>query len=527
MLTMPSLLARTVAMHGRRTAVLDDDLRIDWSGFQDRVARAATVLNRLGLRPGQAWGILARNSFRQAELLQAGYQAGFLPVPVNFRLAPREIAFILQDAGCRLLVVEDHFAHMLDTPELEPWREHVLHLSAGPAEVTWPQYDAMLAEAPPSRPMDVSEDAPALLLYTGGTTGRPKGVALTHRNIAANALQIAAAFGSDPDHRYLHLAPMFHAAELVSNAFLVSGAAHAYVSGGDVVELLKVIRRQGITAAMLPPVMIIKAIQMIEADPGAYDLGSFRHLLFGSSPMPLEWIRRTLVTFGCADIWHGYGLTETSPIITLAKLDRSWLDSGHPNADRLSSAGQPVIGAEIRITDVNGMELPPGGVGEVLVRGPQVASGYLNLPDESAQAFENGWFKTGDVGRLDDEAYLTLLDRKKDMVITGGENVYTVEVETALCRHPKIQDAAVFGIPDEVFGEALFAAIVPHPGQRLDADEVIAHCRKFIGGYKVPRRIAVLDELPRSAVGKVQKDKLRRRFCPQEAIPETKKEDAS
>jgi acyl-CoA synthetase (AMP-forming)/AMP-acid ligase II len=271
---------------------------------------------------------------------------------------------------------------------------------------------------------------------------------------------------------------------------------------------LDAIQRHRVTIASLGPTMIIRMLQDEAFDD--YDISSLRLVSYGTSPMAVEWIRRAMDRFEGVGLHQCYGLTETSPILSiLDEADhRHALESG--DYSRLSSAGRPLACVELRIVDGDGADAAPGEPGEILVRAPNVAKGYHNRPEENAAAFRDGWLHTGDIGRLDDESYLYMMERKKEMVITGGENVYPSEVEAALYQHDGVFEAAVIGVPDAKYGEALFAVIVPAPGRTLSAEEIIAHCRGRIGGYKIPRRMAFVDALPKSTMGKVLKGELRR-----------------
>ncbi|MFQ5534328.1 MAG: class I adenylate-forming enzyme family protein [Sphingomonadales bacterium] len=518
MLTLSSALVRAVNLFGARTAIVDDEGTCNWREFVDRVARAATVLQDLGVRRGDRFAILSRNTFRHAELMHAGYWMGAIPVPVNIRLAAPEIRYILDDAECKMLAVEDELWRQAQAAELTPWRNRRLHVSARDAsntggEADSPNYEALLANASPAPRHDCAEDDDAVLLYTGGTTGRSKGVRLSHKNVIANGMQMAVAFEARADDIFLHIPPMFHSADLLGTAFTLVGGAHAYLPQFSGQATLAAIERHGVTVSMLAPTMIIMTLQ--EDNIGDFDLSSFRTLFYGSSPMAVEWIRSAMEAFPGAGVQQGYGLTETSPILTTLDPDvhRRALASG--DYDILKAAGRPLIGVDLCIIDEDGNEVPVGEVGEVVIRGPNVTKGYLNRPDDNARAFRDGWFHTGDVGRVDGEGYLYLMDRKKDMIITGGENVYSSEVEAVLYQHDNVFEAAVVGVPDERYGEALFAVIVPAPGTTLTEEEIIEHCRGRIGGYKIPRRMAFVKELPKSALGKILKTELRRIYSEQ------------
>ena len=508
MLTMVSALDRARRLYGERPAIIDREGTFSWRQFTDRVARAASALQQLGVARGDRYGIICRNTFRHAELIHAGYWMGAIPVPVNYRLAPPEIAFILDDAGCTVVAVEDVFTKLLATDDLAPWRDRAMYIAAEPADVEWPQYETLLAAASPAPAHEGDEEDDAIVLYTGGTTGRSKGVRLSHRNVFSNGTQVAPAMRVRSDDVYLHVAPMFHSADLLGTAFTHLGAAHAYLPQFSGQALLQAMQDYRVTMVMLAPTMIIMALQ--EPDIDRYDLSHFRLLFYGSSPMAVEWTRRAMESFSGAEVQQGYGLTETSPILTTLDMEehREALATGQ--FERLKSVGRAVIGIDLRIVDDDGNEVPVGEAGEVVVRGPNVAKGYLNRPEEDRQAFRGGWFHTGDVAKVDAEGYIYLLDRKKDMIITGGENVYSSEVEAALYQHPDVHEAAVVGVPDDKYGEALFAVIVPVPGASVSEDDIIDHCRERIGGYKIPRRMAFVDEMPKSAMGKILKTELRR-----------------
>jgi len=474
------------------------------------VARAAGVLRSLGITRGARYGILCRNSFRNNELMHAGYWMGAVPVPVNYRLAPPEISYVLQNSACRLLIVEDFFAELLEAGELAPWAGNVLLVAATKLDCPWPQYEPLLADAAPLPAHDSTEDEEALLLYTGGTTGRPKGVRLSHRNVVSNGFQVGFEFHARADGVYLHAAPMFHSADLLATAYTMAGAAHVFLPKFSGRALLEAIQTHGVTSTMLTPTMIVMAMQ--EPDFEAYDRSSLRQLIYGSSPMAAERIQKMLARFKQVEIVQAYGLTETSPVLTLLHMAEHEKAVATGDHEILKSAGWQVPGVDIRIVDSEDREVAAGEPGEVLARGPNVTDGYLERPDAMKEAFRNGWFCTGDIGRLDPRGYLYLLDRKKDMIITGGEIVYSSEVEAVLYQSPKVHECAVIGVPDETYGEALLAAVVPAPGQKLTDKELIALCRGKIGGYKIPRRYVFLEELPKSAMDKILKVELRRTY---------------
>jgi len=504
MLALASNLSRTVQLFGDRIAVLDAQGRFTWKEFADRARRCAGLLGESGLRPGDRFAVISHNSYRNAELMHGGYWAGLVPVPVNYRLAPTEIAYILDNAECRLVVVDESFAALLTSDVLAPWADRVLLMQQA-------QYEARLAEAKLAPMHEADEKDDALLVYTGGTTGRAKGVRLTHRNIMINALQIGFVARPRADDLVLHVAPMFHSADLLNTPWVMAGAAHLYLAEFSGRAALQAIQEHRVTCSVLTPTMIVMLLQQPDFD--EYDLSSLRQVIYGSSPMAAEWILESLKRFPGVEFIQAYGLTETAPLLTMLEMAEHEMALHSGDHRVLQSVGRPLPGVDMRIVDRNDRELPPGEPGEVVVRAPNVAPGYLKQPAATAEAFRRGWFYTGDIGRMDARGYLYLLDRKKDLIITGGELVYSLEVESVLYKNPKVQECAVVGIPDDTYGEALLAAIVPTAGESPTPAELIEHCRGHIGGYKIPRRFVFVDKLPKSAVNKILKHELRRLYA--------------
>ncbi len=508
MITMTSALKRAVNLFGHRPAVVDTERNFTWTEHMERVAKGADALQKLGVGKGDRFGIIAANQFRYMEMLHAGYWAGAIPVPINHRLAPPEILHILEDADCKLLALGDGFLSHQDAKVLAPWRDKILYLGADSPDGDFARYEDVLAKASPAEPHDPEEEDLALLLYTGGTTGRSKGVQLSHKNIVSNGLQVAIAMKAQKEDVFLRIAPMFHAVDLLITGFTITGSACSFLPEFSGAAALKAIQDYKITTTMFAPTMIIMMLQ--EPDIQDYDLSSFRLLFYGSSPMAAEWVKKTIETFEGVEIQQGYGLTETSPILTILEPDDHAMAIETGQTGILRAAGRPVTGIEMKILNNDGNEMPVNEAGEVVVRGPNVTQGYLNRPDENEKAFNNGWFHTGDVGRIDENGVMYLMDRKKDMIVSGGENIYTSEVEAALYQHPDVHECAVVGVPDEQYGESLFAVIVPAPRKSLTDDDIMEHCKGLIGGYKIPRKMDFIEEMPKSAMGKILKTELRK-----------------
>ncbi len=506
MLTLPRVLQTTAEQFGANTAIVDEECRLTWSEFVGRISRAASLIREGGVSAGERFGIIGTNSFRQAELIHAGYWSGAVPVPINYRLAAVEISQILQDADCRLLAIDPQFEQLLQAAPLSNWRDRCLMFSAAQ------DYEDAIRQASQTKPIDALPGGEALVIYTGGTSGRPKGVPLTHANIVANATQINAVWPASDSDVALHVAPMFHSAELCFNPFTNAGAAHAYLPRFSPQALFQAIQDYAVTSVLLVPTMVLMCVESGVA--ANYDLSSLRRIIYGSSPMSAELIKRTREYLPGVELAQGYGLTETAPLICILDNAAHIAGATREGAERLSSCGRPLPEVELKIIAADGAEAVRGDSGEVTVRGPNVFAGYLNQPALSSTVLHDGWFHTGDVGRLDAAGYLYIMDRKKDMIITGGENVYSGEVEAALFQHPGVVEAAAIGIADEHYGETVCAVVVRRDGADLTEGALIEHCRQRIGAYKLPRKVIFIEEMPKSAMGKILKAELRRMFAP-------------
>ncbi len=500
MKTLGQVLQATIAHHRNRVAILDETQKLTWWEFGVQVSRAAGVLMSLGINKGERFGVLARNSYRVDELKWAGFSSGIIPVPVNWRLAPPEIQYILEDADCKIVFVEEEFLGNFNTAELGSWGGKVIRF---PEDYEQRKKQAQIMDA-----IRIDPDDDAILLYTGGTTGRSKGVRLSHMNLVSNAVGFGLEIQARSDDVYLHAAPMFHSADLLANPWFLLGGAHCYLPNFSPDGFLRAIENYKATAVVTVPAMLIAIVSY--PDFHAADVSSLRTLMYGAAPMALEWIRKVAAAFPHANFSNIYGLTETSPLLTVMDANefRTAIESGDSDGI-VRSIGKPNVLNDLKVVDLDGNEVTTNEVGELWARGPNIMKGYLNLPDKTSEVLVDGWFRTGDMGRIDEDGYVYLLDRLNDMIISGGENVYASEVEAALHTHPGVYEAAVIGVPDTRLGEALFAVVVPVPDTELTDEMLISHCRPLIGGYKIPRQYAFIDALPKSALGKILKTKLR------------------
>jgi long-chain acyl-CoA synthetase len=430
---------------------------------------------------------------------------------LNVRLAPAELEFILGDSGARLLLVDDAF---LDAGRELAARcdcvEHLVYAGAGEAPDGCLSF-AELSSGEGRRAAALDPDTLAGIFYTGGTTGLPKGAMLTHRNLVANAKHTLICLGYAEDESYLHAAPMFHLADGASTyAMTWVGGRHVIIPAFDPELWLRTMAAERVTRGLLVPTMINMVVNHPSA--GDHDLSSLRGMGYGASPMPEELLRRAMEVLPC-DWRQAYGMTEAAPIVTCltAEDHRRGAAGEEPFATRLRSAGRTVVGVEAEVRRADGSVADIGEPGEVYVRGPNVMPGYWNREAETAAALDDdGWYHSGDAAYMDDGGYFFIVDRVKDMIVSGGENVYCTEVENALYQHPAVLETAVFGVPDEQWGERVHAAVVLKDGATAGEDELVAHCRELIAGYKLPRSIDFHDEpLPKSGAGKLLKRELR------------------
>jgi long-chain acyl-CoA synthetase len=469
-----------------RHAVVCGNLRHTYGEFYSRCRRLAGGLRDLGLVPGDRVAVVSRNCHRYLELYMAVPAAGLVLVPLNRRLEDGEIRQALADSGTSLLFTERE--------GFEGTVKSVYSLPSG--------YERLLAEAEEAGFRDVDPGALAALGYTGGTTGGAKGVMLTHANLAANAGTWPAVHAFSERTRWALIAPMSHLAGTNAVLSTVShGGCHLVLPAFSAPEALDLIERERATATLVIPTMLALMTEEQLARPR--DVSSLVLLSHGGAPAAPATLRRAHEVFPRAGLMEIYGTTETSPNVTFLPAEETLLDS-----PVIRSCGRAASGVELAVVGADGRPVPPGTVGEVVVRGRLVTAGYWNRPEATAAAMADGWYHTGDLGRLDPDGYLYLLDRKKDVIVTGGENVYSAEVEEVLYRHPLVIEAAVFGVPDERWGEAVHAVV----STRVPAEpaEIIDHCRGHIAGFKLPKSIDVTTEpLPKSGAGKILKRALR------------------
>jgi long-chain acyl-CoA synthetase len=505
---------RAVQLHRHRLALVCGERAVDWGRFADRVSRLAGAFRARGVGMGDRVAMLANNSDRYVEFYFATLWAGGVIVPVNTRWSVNEIASSLDDAQPLLLLCDR--AHLAVARELMarcPSLKALL-LADCPDDVSdaesIPHWEALIRDTAPIADARRGGADLACLFYTGGTTGRAKGVMLSHANCMANSMMHIANLGLHEDAVHLHVSPMFHVAG-GARLFSVTaaGATHAVIEAFDPAEFFAAIERFRVTVTVVVPTVLNRLVD--HADLHRYDLSSLQLLSYGASPMPETLLKRALERLPGIDFLQSYGMTELSPVATML-MPRYHTFEG-PDAGFTRSAGQAVVNADVVIMDANDQPLPTGGIGEICVRGPMVMLGYWRQPEMTAQALRNGWMHTGDAGYIDARGFVFLVDRVKDMIVTGGENVYSAEVENVIYQHPAVHECAVIGVPSDAWGEAVHAIVVTKPGVVAEPEEIIAFCRERIAHYKTPKSCEVrAEELPKSGAGKILKTELRKPF---------------
>jgi long-chain acyl-CoA synthetase len=512
-MTVNYCLRRAKSFFGRNLAIHFEDRETTYEQFYRLVEDSARKLANLGAGKGDRVALLMLNSPEYLELYYSTAMAGAVIVPLNTRWHVNEIIYTLTDSGSKILFLDDRFASL--APQIRnavPSLEHFIYVGSCTCPTDLLDWKTVAFHQATKSFPEPNENDLFGLFYTSGTTGGPKGAMLTHRNIYSNAVHSLL----PPDRllidgKWLHAAPMFHLADCGAiPALTLCGTTHCFLSSFDPEATLRAIEHYRITSLVLVPAMI----NMVVNHPNFndYDLSSLKRIMYGASPMPLPLLKQSMEKFPC-DFTQGYGMTEVSPVLTMLAPHDHCFDNTERRFAPVKSAGKPVTGVEVRVVDLNDDDVPVGQVGEVIARGPNVMKGYWNRPEVNAEVLRGGWMHTGDLGALDEEGFLYILDRKKDMIKTGSENVYSPEVESTICAHPGVLEAAVIGVPHETWGETIRAIAVTRPGCSLTEAELIAWCRERLTHFKCPTSVVFTDSLPKGGTGKVQKNVLRERFC--------------
>jgi fatty-acyl-CoA synthase len=509
--SLADLLGRSAARFPDKTALINGDKMLTYRELDDAASATAATLRDRGMDKGDRLLLLARNSWQFAVLNFATARSGVILAPVNFMLTVGEIAFILERCGATAVVADDGAlleaaTKAIDAAGLTPRLRGWIGPPSAPPPAGWESVEAWARDGSSSAArVPVADDDPIRIMYTSGTESRPKGVLLSSRGLIAEYVSAIVDGGMSRDDVDLHTLPMYHCAQL--DCFLgpdiYLGATSIILPAPDPGQVLRAIQAHRVTKYFAPPTVWISLLR--SPDFGNYDLSSLRKGYYGASPMPVEVLREIQQRLPGLQLWNFYGQTELSPVATIL-----------PPEDQLEfagSAGRPVLNVETLVVDDDDRPVPPGVVGEVVHRSPQATLGYWNDPETTARAFASGWFHSGDLGVFSEDGRLSIVDRKKDMIKTGGENVASREVEEVIYLHPAVAEVAVFAVPDPKWVEAVVAAVVAKPGAVLTAEDLRRHCAEYLAGFKVPKQFFVTGSLPKNPSGKILKRDLRSRYA--------------
>lgn len=487
-------------------AVVFEDTRLTYKEFNCRINRLANGLARIGFKKGDRIAVLAENTHKYLEIYFAAAKSGISVTPLNFRLADDEIAHVVNDSEASCFLAGDGYeqrAQQLGNRlnAINAW------ISLDNKSPGFIDYEEMLSDASDREPViDVDENDLAVLMYTGGTTGLPKGVMMSHRNLMTAVLSATLSMGFTREDSTCFVLPLFHVSFWPAFSVLLVGGKTAINRKPDLNGILKLIQDEKCSHINAVPTLYGWLLQF--ADVNAYDLSSLRSITYAGSPMPIELLKQCIQKFG-NKFSQGYGMTEALGVTQLPEWDH-FLDGD--KSKLLASAGKPVPCAEINVFDDQDNPVKTGEIGEIVVRGKHVMAGYWKNPELTKKALRGGWYHSGDMGYMDEDGYLYLVDRKADMIVTGGENVYPKEVEDVLYEHPAVSMAAVVSAPDDKWGERVQAVVVLKPGQTVPESELINYCKGKLGGYKCPKAVDFWESIPTSPIGKILRKDVKKKF---------------
>ena len=509
-MNLSSLLTRTARRFPDKIALRHGSKTLTYAQFNSRANRLANALQHLGIRQGENVAILQYNCPEFYETLFACFKAGFGTIPINFRLHPKEFSFIIDHAGAKAVVLSEEFnTSILKIRERIPKAKHLIALSESGSDLL--DYEALLSNASDIFvDAHVAPDDLAWLFYTSGTTGMPKGAMLTHRILLAMTMGFFADIcpGFGPDDVILHAAPLSHGSGLYGLPNIAKGTTNVILETKSFNPELffKTIEQYRVTNMFAAPTMV----KMMIDDPAVdqFDHSSLRSIIYGGAPMLVEDLKTAIQKLGPCLV-QLYGQGESPMTITYLPHEDHILNGTDEQEKRLASAGIPRTGVEVKIFDTNDNELPAGKIGNIVTRSDLVMKGYWQNPEATAATIRNSWLDTGDMGYMDDNGYVFIMDRSKDMIISGGENIYPREIEEVLIKHPAVREVSVIGVPDPKWGEAIKAIVALVPGETATEDELIAFCKDHIASYKKPKSVDFIEALPKNNYGKILKRELR------------------
>jgi fatty-acyl-CoA synthase len=502
---------------GHKTAVVCGEDRFTYAQFADRAARLGGALQQVGIGSGDRVAFLSTNCHRLLEAYYGVLEAGAILLPLNIRLSSDELAYILNDASAKILFLEKSFLPMVESFRSKLSTVNDFYLLDSEPRESWlasKNYEQILAGATPLR-IDVTtvdENAVAELFYTSGTSANPKGVMLTHRNIYLHALNACISIHAEPDPVELHTIPLFHANGWgVAHSLTFLGGKHVMIHRFDPIEVFRLIEKEGAQTCSLVPIMATVLVNCPERT--KYNLSSLKRATIGGAASSPTLIREVEEKLGCV-CFSGYGLTETSPTLSLAMTKPGMDLSGEDRYAHQALTGYAILGVEMRVVDPNDKDVPHDGksIGEIIARGDGIMEGYWKQPESSAEALRGGWFHTGDMAVVNEDGYFLIVDRKKDIIVSGGENISSLELEKVILAHPAVLEACVIPVPDQKWGEVPRALVVLKPNASATESDVLEFSRSHLAHYKCPRAIDFVESLPKTGTGKILKRDLRKQY---------------
>lgn len=510
MRNLADIIRRNARLYPKKTGVItEEEGSFTFEELHERTSRLANALLERGVKKGDRVAIYMGNSLPYYEIPFICGKGGFIQVTVNERLAGPEVSYILNDCKAKVLITRREFIPAVEKIKSEVSPELFI-VADEPVPDGYLSYNELIKEGLPADPaVETSENDSILILYTSGTTGRPKGADISHHAYLANGINyLMEIVDHEPDGVFLAVAPLYHSFQTTCMGFVMRGCT-VIVARFESEKFMQLVERYKVNQTFLAPTMVRLVLEHPNLD--KYDLSSLKLCLYASSPMPEALLRKALEKFGPIFV-HMYGMSENCNLCTALYKNEHVVDGPPEVTRRLRSCGKEIVLARVRVVNESGLDVQGDEPGEIIVRDESLFKGYWNNPEATAEVYRDGWFYTGDIATVDEDGYIYIIDRKKDMIISGGSNVYPREVEEVLFAHPDIQDACVIGVPHEIWGEAVKAVVVCRPGKSITEEELIAYCREHVAGYKVPKSVDFVESLPRDGHGKLDRRAVRAKY---------------